>query len=86
MSNDGEKVSIKFCPFQTQIGGGVKVGSHEQMLLGSAAIPLIKVACDKEKCQLWDRDTLTCSVYVAAVCLSAISDSLDNVAAAIREQ
>ena len=85
MSGNGEKIMTKFCPFQTQIGGPVKMGGHEQMLLGSQGIPIIKVACDKEKCQLWDRSTLECSVSYIGPSLYHISRVMDNIESAIRD-
>lgn len=85
MNGNGEKISITYCPFQTQIGGPVKTDQHRQILLGSAGIPIIKVACDKEKCELWDRNDKVCAVSNISLQISVISGSLDCLESAIRD-
>ena len=89
MGNNGDKVSITFCPFQTQISGPVKMDPHSQIVLGPPSPSIIKVACDREKCQLWNRIDNACAVSVIVQelneissgigCLeSSISDIVDN--------
>ena len=85
MGKNGDKVSMTFCPLQTQIGGPVKMDAHAQMLLGHQSLPIIKVACDRQKCQLWDAALSMCSVSSATSCLDNIVSGIDSLESAIRD-
>lgn len=85
MKTNDKKTIISLCPFQTQLVVQVPV-SREAILKGVTPQPqILKVQCDRDKCQLWDTKTSVCAVYDLAMMSYVLSDAGDDVVTAIRD-
>lgn len=79
------KTIISLCPFQTQLVVQIPV-SVTQLAKGVTPQPqILKVPCDREKCQLWCAASAVCSVSVLPAIPVAICDMSNDQIDAIRD-
>jgi len=80
MASNNHKTIISICPFQTQLTVSLPT-TKEHLATRAVPVPqILKVACDREKCQLWDSTLNVCSVSVPLRLCTAIKDVGDDCA------
>jgi hypothetical protein len=80
-----KKIDIKICPFQTQLGISIPPAGHKPLFGSGPNAQIIKVACDQEKCQLWNADYGVCAVSLFSAQVDTIGRQLECIESAIRD-
>lgn len=78
MNTTNTKLSLSACPFQTQLGTSIPQPGQKPILYGPPPAQIIKVACDRDKCQLWSKTDNVCAVSLIADEAQSISSELSR--------